>query len=113
MASFSVREVAERIQHRGEDTTAVVDRLRNWTKEGLLKAIGEKNPGTGRKRRYSEAAVIDALILNTIAGMGIPAIKVGQLRGAHHTALQLARIAAKEVTDRDRVGQTIYLVVAR
>jgi hypothetical protein len=44
-----------------------VDRVRNWTKEGLLKPVGDIHPGTGRKKQYSEKAAIRALILQTIS----------------------------------------------
>jgi hypothetical protein len=64
MAGITVSEIAERIRREDEDLTTVVDRLRNWTKEGLLQPLGKKNPGTGRKRRYPETAIIDALVLS-------------------------------------------------
>jgi hypothetical protein len=54
----------------------VIDRVRNWTKEGLLRPIGAKNPGTGRHRRYSESTLIDALVLHVLADViGMPAVR--------------------------------------
>jgi hypothetical protein len=59
-------EIAERIQQEGEDVRAISERLRHWTKEGLLKPLGKKNPGTGRRHRYPERALVDAAILSRL-----------------------------------------------
>src|SRR5690242_8780479 len=76
MATLTVRDIAERVQRPGEDLGAVVDRLRNWTKEGLLEPIGERNPGTGRKRLYPEQTIIDAALLTVLTeAVGMPAVR--------------------------------------
>jgi len=58
---LTVGEIAECIREPSEDLTVVVDRLRNWTGEGLLKTL-DHNPGTGRKRLYPEKALVDAAL---------------------------------------------------
>ncbi len=56
------------------------DRIRNWTREGLLEPVGEKNPGTGKVRRYPESALIDAALLQVITDCtGIAAVAAGML----------------------------------
>jgi hypothetical protein len=60
-------EIAERIQLPGEDLRAIGERLRTWTKEGLLKPLGRRSPGTGRYHRYPQRALIDAAILSLLA----------------------------------------------
>jgi len=76
MTTVTVGELAQCLRQPGEDLTAAADRLRNWTKEGLIRAIGEKHPGTGRKRRYSAAAALDAVLLQVLADViGMPAVK--------------------------------------
>jgi hypothetical protein len=76
MNEFTVSQIAERIRATGEALGTVTDRVRNWTKEGLLRPIGDKNPGTGRHRRYSEGALIDALVLHVLADVvGMPAVR--------------------------------------
>jgi hypothetical protein len=67
MRGLTVGEIAERIQEPGDNLRAVVDRLRSWTKEGLLEPLGDKNPGTGQKKLYPERALVDAAILNKLA----------------------------------------------
>lgn len=66
MQTVTAKDIAERIKRRGEPLQAAVDRLRNWTKEGLIKPTGEKNPGKGRSRRYSKRAVFEAVLLQVL-----------------------------------------------
>jgi len=66
MSGITVREIAERIRRPGEDLIKVVDRLRNWTDEDLLTPMGEKNPGTGKRRLYPKSAIVDALVLSVL-----------------------------------------------
>jgi hypothetical protein len=76
--TLAVSEIAERICQPGSKLTKakVIDRLRNWTKEGLLIPVGDKNPGTGRHRRYPESAVADALLLSVLTdAVGMQATK--------------------------------------
>jgi hypothetical protein len=81
MAGITVSEIAEQIRGRDEDLTVVIDRLRNWTKEGLLRPLGEKNPGTGRKRRYPETAIIDAMLLTVLTDqIGMAAVKTTRFK---------------------------------
>lgn len=80
MATFTVKEIAEKIQRPMESPQAAIDRLRNWTKEGLIKPAGERHPGTGRARRYSEKAFFDAVLLQILTDcLGIPAVSAAPI----------------------------------
>lgn len=68
----SVREIARHIQRPGETLQVATDRVRNWSKEGLLPVEGAKNPGRGRARIYTEEALLKAGLLNIITDVGIP-----------------------------------------
>jgi hypothetical protein len=70
VTNFTARDVAQRIQRPGETLTTAVDRLRDWVREGLLRPVGERHPGTGRKRQYSRAEMIDAILLETLVEAG-------------------------------------------
>jgi hypothetical protein len=75
--TYSVSEIAEKIARSGEDMRVVGDRIRNWTREGLLTPIGERNPGTGRSRQYPETALLEALVLTAITeSVGLQVVKV-------------------------------------
>lgn len=78
MTSLSVKDIAEKVQRIDESLQAAVDRLRNWTKEGLLSTEGEKHPGTGRPRKYSRDALLEAALLEILTGnIGMSAARAG------------------------------------
>jgi DNA-binding transcriptional MerR regulator len=108
---LTVRDIAERIRRSDEEIDRVVDRLRNWTKEGLLRPQGEQNPGTGRARTYSEEAVTDALILTALTDWGIPAVRAAQYGSVEQTALTFGRMAVAEA--QKKKSKTVRLVIAR
>jgi hypothetical protein len=105
-----VREIASRIRRDDEDLDAVINRLRNWTKEGLLAFLGNKHPGTGKSRSYPEYAVIDALVLTALTATGIPAVRAGNAT-PYTTVLSHGRLAYQEFAKREAAGETIFLVV--
>jgi hypothetical protein len=84
---------------RPTDSASVVTRIRYWTREGLLGVFGDSvHTGVGKHRQYEAMAVLDALVLNTLAEAGIP--PVGRA-GALLAALAQARAALKDwVADR-------------
>jgi DNA-binding transcriptional MerR regulator len=69
--SLTVREIADRLSGRGLEPSLVQERVRHWTREGLLELTGETHPGTGRKRLYGVNALFEAAILNELADLGI------------------------------------------
>jgi hypothetical protein len=80
MRTLTVSEIAERVRRPHEDVRIAGDRIRNWTREGLLEPVGEKNPGTGKVRRYPESALIDAALLQVITDCtGVAAVAAGGL----------------------------------
>jgi hypothetical protein len=108
VTTLTVSEIAKRIQEPGEALAVVVERLRNWTKEGLIRPTGKRNPGTGRRRRYPQRAVIDAAILSKLSlFFGIAAPKVVLFDGA----LDLVAGDVPTVIEHGRKGQTAFLVV--
>jgi hypothetical protein len=101
---FTVSDVARRIKRPDEDIGRAITRVRNWTKEGLLKPVGEANPGTGKAREYSKESLVDALLLDTfIQCFGSSAVSVP-------FRLHFIRYAFLKPEDRDRfllIGRTI------
>ena len=66
MAFLTAGDIAKHIQRHGEPLMAAVDRLRNWTKSGIIKPNGPIHPGTGRKKRYSSVELAQAILLQTL-----------------------------------------------
>jgi hypothetical protein len=59
-------EIAERIRESDdEDPRAISERLRHWTREGLLRPIGRPK-GTGHHLRYPERVIVEAAILSRL-----------------------------------------------
>jgi hypothetical protein len=67
-------EIARQVKPGASETerTALVDRIAHWTRERLLAPLGKQSPGTGRHRRYADAAVVDVMILDAMANAGVP-----------------------------------------
>jgi DNA-binding transcriptional MerR regulator len=82
---FTVSQIARQVASTPERRVAVMERIRHWTREGLIAPVGEKNPGTGRHRRYDENAVAAIAVLNAVASLGI---QVAVLRQVLSVAMQ-------------------------
>ena len=74
-AKTTAGSVAGYIRQPGEPLSAATDRLRNWTKVGIIQSEGEKHPGTGRAKQYSSAAILEAVLLQAFSNaLGSPAV---------------------------------------
>lgn len=68
--TLSVGDIAERLGSLAPDATATVERLRHWTREGLLAPV-DQHRGTGKHRRYKENVTFDAAVLTALADAGL------------------------------------------
>jgi hypothetical protein len=64
--SLTSAQLVTRICPKGDDVATVTERVRRWTKLGLL--IGSA-PGRGGTQRYDHGTIIDAAVLNALAGV--------------------------------------------
>ena len=105
MRTYTVTEIAGLIARKGEKLDLIGDRIRNWTKDGLLEPLGEKHPGTGRSRSYPEKALIEALVLLELMDcLGIQPVKARYYAGWFKSV--------KMIIERD-AKQKKYLVFSR
>jgi DNA-binding transcriptional MerR regulator len=74
------------------DAAAIIERIRHWTREGLIRVEGNLHEGTGRHRRYHPDAAYDVIVLDALARAGV---SVATLRYAVD-ALSVARISLAE-----------------
>jgi hypothetical protein len=88
---LTVSQIANRIAADGADKAALIERLRHWTREGLLAPSGDRNPGTGRRRLYEDSAVFDAAILNSLADSGFQLVQQRNLLVAMALYVQRAK----------------------
>jgi len=104
VATFTVKEIAAEIKRPMEPLQAAIDRLRNWTKEGLISTSGERHPGTGRARQYSQKALVDAVLLQALTdGTGIAAV----------SAAPILKDAKKYISDRPSPTARSFLMISR
>jgi hypothetical protein len=115
--TVTVGEIAQRIKEPGEELSAIVDRLRSWTKEGLLKPLGKRKPGTGVKRVYAERAIIDAAILSLLSrhyGAASPkmlSLFAGALAGLDAALDKAVSQLSKVKPAEEELEQDVYLIV--
>jgi DNA-binding transcriptional MerR regulator len=102
--AMTVSEMADRAAKRGADRTTFIERVRHWTRERLLKPLGQRHPGRGRHRAYSDSALEDALLLNAMTNLGIQ-IEI------QRTALLLAHDAKKDWREKAKQGVDVFLEI--
>jgi DNA-binding transcriptional MerR regulator len=103
--ALTISEVADKIAENGTPKSVLVRRLRHWTREGLLRPVGKKRPGTGRHQLYDDAALEDAALLNAMADMGI---QIGTMRVALPIAQQRRSEWGKA---KEKEGKTTFLQI--
>lgn len=110
---LTVREIAELIRRDHEEMTTVIDRIRGWADFGLLKISGQKHPGTGKKRLYQPAAIIDSLVLTALTDAGLAAVRVGHFADAGGSlVLAAGRSAAAKVLDPSKPIEAAFLFIS-
>jgi hypothetical protein len=68
---FSTGAVAALIMRDDADQTAIIERLKTFTTDGLIQQHGALNPGRGMMRKYSDGMVCVAAVLNALADFNI------------------------------------------
>jgi DNA-binding transcriptional MerR regulator len=103
--TVTVGEIAQRVQTIGPNPASTIERIRHWTREGLLIPADQHHAGSGKHRRYATESVYDAAILTVIANAGLPLVSQTYL----HKALPLARGALRKWIRVRRKNQDIML----
>jgi hypothetical protein len=81
------------------------ERIRHWTKIGLLRPIRQHRSGTGRHRRYSPEACFEAAILNALASVGLELVS----RSYVQNALSQSREALRKWHKASDLGRELPL----
>jgi len=61
----------ERICTHSADAATISERIKHWTRGGLLRPLDHRHPGSGRHRQFEWATVIDAAVLNVLSDDGL------------------------------------------
>jgi hypothetical protein len=86
-ARLTVGDIAKRLATLVPDTELTKQRVRHWTRIGVLLPFGRRKTGTGIARRYDEGSVFDAAVLSRFADLGRDLASLECV----HQALALAR----------------------
>ena len=110
-STLTVGEIAERLASIAPDTAGTVQRIRHWTREGMLLPVDRHHAGTGKHRRYAADAIYDAAILHVTTDAGLNISSQRYLVDA----LTMARFALPKWKKARSQGQTprLYLCIAR
>jgi DNA-binding transcriptional MerR regulator len=104
---LTAKEIASRLASSDEEEKLLFDRIRHWTREGLLSPAGEKNPGTGRARLYDDSAVRKARALNSLTECGVT------VRALHRISLFLDSEADAWLRKQWGPNDLVYLVIQK
>jgi hypothetical protein len=108
---MNVREIADFVRRPHETTKTVIDRIRSWADYGILRPVGEKHPGTGKKRRYGPETIVDATLLTAITDLGLAAVRVGHFSGDDSSIIDLCRTAALTVLGGNEQRDTDWMLI--
>jgi DNA-binding transcriptional MerR regulator len=103
--TLTVGEIAARLAPIAPDIEATVQRIRHWTREGLM-APTHLHEGTGRHRTYPETAIYDASLLHLLTQAGFTISAMNYLKDA----LDQTRIALPQWRKK---GGPFYLRASR
>jgi DNA-binding transcriptional MerR regulator len=103
--TLTVGQIVEQLSPVAPDAAAMSERIRHWTREGLLLPVNQHHAGTGRHRRYSPHATYEAAILNALATAGLQLVS----RPYIQPALSHARAALQKWQEAKSAGHKLPL----
>jgi hypothetical protein len=103
--TLTVGQIVEQLGSVAPDAAAMSERIRHWTREGLLLPVNQHHAGTGRHRRYSPYASYEAAILNALATAGLQLVS----RTYIQAALSQARAALQKWHQARSAGHKLPL----
>ena len=103
--TLTVGQIVEQLGPVAPDAAAMSERIRHWTREGLLIPVNQYHAGTGRHRRYSPHATYEAAILNALATAGLQLVS----RPYIQPALSQARAALRKWQEAKSAGHKLPL----
>jgi hypothetical protein len=91
--TLTVGQIVEQLGAVASDSAAAIsERIRHWTREGLLIPVDQHHAGTGRHRRYSSDISYEAAVLNSLANAGLQLVSRPYIQDAlRHARAALQR----------------------
>jgi DNA-binding transcriptional MerR regulator len=81
--TLTVGQIVDQLAPITPDAAAAMsERIRHWTREGLLLPVNQHHGGTGRHRRYSPDASYEVTVLDALANAGLQLVSRPYIRAA-------------------------------
>jgi hypothetical protein len=90
---LTIGQIVERL--RPSNPATVFERLRHWTKEGLISPVDQHHSGTGTPKLYEFDSPFDCAVLNALAVAGVQVLSRPYIK----TALRETRNALAKYRD--------------
>ena len=104
--TLTVGQIVEQLGAVAPDSAAAMsERIRHWTREGLLLPADQHHAGTGRHRRYSPDTSYEAEVLNALANAGLQLVSRPYIRAA----LSQARVVLQKWRQARSAGHQLPL----
>jgi hypothetical protein len=103
--TLTVGQIVEQLSAVAPDPVAISERIRHWTREGILVPVDQHHAGTGRHRRYSSDTGYEAAVLNSLANAGLHLVS----RPYIQDALRHARAALQKWRQAISAGHELPL----
>ena len=91
-ATITVGQIVEQLEPLATNAAAMNERVRHWTKIGLLRPTRQRHSGTGRYRRYNPDVTFEAAVLSALASVGLELVSKRYV----HVALSRVREALQK-----------------
>jgi DNA-binding transcriptional MerR regulator len=104
---LTVSKICELLVDAPRERPFLKERIRHWARVGLIRSVGDKHPGTGRHREYDGQALVDIVVLNALAEMGL---QIASLRAVLSASRALIRKWWYEIMKGNT--ETVYLEVS-
>jgi hypothetical protein len=99
--ALTLGELAELVRREDTERSAVADRIRVWTAEGLIETESGVSVGSGRPRQYDESAVFKVAVLESLSSFGLAVRKGKYAPFWHFLGLEVEKAAAKWAKGED------------
>ncbi len=110
-ATLTVGQIVERLGPLAHDASTASERIRHWTREGLLVPVSQLHAGTGKHRAYDASSTFTAAVLIALTIAGLQVISRPYIQAAlRETQLALQKLQQAKSTSRKL--PLFFLVIA-
>jgi DNA-binding transcriptional MerR regulator len=109
--TITVGQIVKELESFAPNAAAMNERVRHWTKIGLLQPTRQRHSGTGRYRRYNPDVTFEAAVLSALASVGLELVSKRYV----HVALSRVREALQKWLQARDLGQDLpvfFLVIS-